>query len=765
MRPLTTILLDPDCSSERICHTLMTEFCMNAQAITLKQHIKRAEFSREQQQLARELIPRLLSDIDVMGGDDYFEKSSRNERIANQRFYMLNFSLMLCARMTADNRLYRQAYRQCKEFITETNAFEIEHLKHELADFMPENITAEEKSTPLPPYTPAPTDVPPEDLVRHIGLSAKQCLEALSDCDDEQLNRYFIDPKQQQWPAFAASQHWDKREPGSTAAMRLAIREHVTSGPALTLDWIQHTHRSMTDRVSGLNGRSTPGNEAVRPGHWRTTTVRFGMNHFHNASEMGLNQCLRFAKQANALLAKTGLTEPAYSCLIYGEKSYTPMQTRGASPLAAAMWHAKAIPAESVEVLVQAAVDQYCSNLDKCRRETPINARRLIACCVELAQAISLIHPFRDANLRLAVQVLNKALTDNGLPMTLLREPSLIEGMSSNEMVNEVLQGMHYFKHFINTGFFPTTEPAEFEQVNCVSALISEDEYRSLSRDTRQLLHTHCKHLKARITAGVINREVVLSDNYPTIELLLEQHYNVKALKAYDTDNNLLPYLLRCDSKRQKSILENNYIIIDAIGRFDRPLNWFLALSPEQQHTLMTKSFDIKQCFKYSIINDIDHYLCLTDAQQKTIHNYIHSEFARSGSTLDTLTKLSTIEHTLLFAPPFRLSAAEQGRATALKSLLTQTTDASDTQLTLTQYATLPQATRSYLCADTKHIDQFSQLLKKSDFNRDKLNELIPESIMHLPSSTDGRLFSAPPAKSTATNTAAEAKSGLTTRR
>ena len=138
-------------------------------------------------------------------------------------------------------------------------------------------------------------------------------------------------------------------------------------------------------------------------------------------------------------------------------------------------------PAE-IEAQLETLLANYQKSISLAKAQDHPSKDIMLACAT-FAHEFCLIHPFSDGNLRLSQQLLNRLLVENGLPITVLSDPSMLEGLAPDEISHEIINGFENFKVLSQIGYLPGTKhektalPSFFAQEVCPrpAAISTED--------------------------------------------------------------------------------------------------------------------------------------------------------------------------------------------------------------------------------------------------------------------------------------------------
>lgn len=113
------------------------------------------------------------------------------------------------------------------------------------------------------------------------------------------------------------------------------------------------------------------------------------------------------------------------------------------------------ITALPAEITLRDCLKFHIANYNKAIREAGDNCiQKLQAICKFLA-TLERVHPFNDGNCRTVYLLLQKLLTDNRFPLTILDNPNTFDGFSVNELVEDVILGMDKFVACFPGSVFP----------------------------------------------------------------------------------------------------------------------------------------------------------------------------------------------------------------------------------------------------------------------------------------------------------------------
>ncbi|WP_419420481.1 Fic family protein [Legionella sp. D16C41] len=265
----------------------------------------------------------------------------------------------------------------------------------------------------------------------------------LLDTTDEILARYFIDLTQQAQTNDPIGL-WNQIEPGSVQAMIKLVRTIFAKNNELSTDFIKEMHKlALTDVILPQANRSL----AIIPGEFRKEPIRFGML-IDNTSLLGLYDILDWVEKEN--ITNNGRHRAGYNIIAsaYLDSFILEIYTQ---------------PHE-IEKKLTELIDNYYSDITNASSKVD-PAREVIKACATFSHYFSLTHPFSDGNLRLSQQLLNFLLAKNNLPLCILSDPALIEGLSPDELVEHIVIGFHNFKQLIVKGCSSTAK--EIDSTEC----------------------------------------------------------------------------------------------------------------------------------------------------------------------------------------------------------------------------------------------------------------------------------------------------------
>ncbi len=471
----------------------------------------------------------------------------------------------------------------------------------------------------LVPKYEFPDELNIETLERLIGSTSRKSATALSRFWQDKLARYFIDPAQQIPSNDAPLACWEAHEPGSTQAIKNAVHWILdTYNEPLSIDYIQDLHRIISLDVSGLTGRQSLRHSKVNgPGCFRTFAVKVGHEHGISTSALGEQDIMAFTKKANKIVG-----EEIYTYIPCGVERQS-----DALPSTLGLYRCDTPKEDTISTLIEYVINEYKDDIAKAKGKQPCNYRDIIKACASLVHQLELIHPFSDCNRRSCQQILNKLLLENGLPLTILRDPAMIDGLAPSELAEEILQGMHYYEHFRVHGYFPTTEPPQREAENFYTKYCSDIYYLSLPREKRQILSNHEQNFIFLLDSTDIEFEalsqlsvdkLLILGNcfYLTLEMICTSAKRVDEFVQYDEElrhafNHFFPMFyhdilerhhgdvgkfMALSEPTKLELLHNIYLIETLLGsQVDLDVNAFLEL-PEFLINFMLKNSSAFQC-------------------------------------------------------------------------------------------------------------------------------------------------------------------------
>ncbi len=540
--------------------------------------------------------------------EKHYEQTYRGYRKTNHSHYYYRLERALLAFMSGDISKCKHFLNKAREFVSDTSACETDGLKAPVT-----RLEEAVDSTALRLKDYAQSQVPEFDFPQKLnialleqltGSSRTKSATALSRFHQDKLARFFIDPQQQQPRCIAPLFHWEETEPGSTQAIKNAIHWILkTASQPLTVEYIQQLHKLVSTDVKGLTGRGYSREaEENGPGQFRTIPVKFGRTHGISTSIKGEEAIVAFAKKANTILNKNAYHyhKDGIGCRAF---SYGP-----ASITSSGMYMCFRPDAGDIKKLLEVIIEEYRDSIAQAALNEH-NVRDIIKSCVSLVRQLSLIHPFSDCNLRTSQQLLNKLLLENNLPLTILREPGMIEGLSDEELVDEVLQGMRYFEHFRQHNYFPTTEPSPAERDCVFAGFISQAAYLALAREKRQILSHHRDMFLALLRNGAVPASILFYLSVKELFLLSQLSTESQAILA-KTPDSIEQYLL-LPVKLKHQLLKRLPKLNDFLVEFGLTLNDYFKLQPETQQCLIRYQYEITQYIQQGEFASINELLAL----------------------------------------------------------------------------------------------------------------------------------------------------------
>lgn len=116
--------------------------------------------------------------------------------------------------------------------------------------------------------------------------------------------------------------------------------------------------------------------------------------------------------------------------------------------------------------------EKYCSDLESAKSE--YDKLKVIA---QYIQDIECMHFFADGNCRMVYLLLNKELLKNDLKPVILFDPNMFDRMSSDNLVNEILEGQDAFELFYKTGK-PYDDSISDDEIAINIAKVDESDFK-----------------------------------------------------------------------------------------------------------------------------------------------------------------------------------------------------------------------------------------------------------------------------------------------
>lgn len=116
--------------------------------------------------------------------------------------------------------------------------------------------------------------------------------------------------------------------------------------------------------------------------------------------------------------------------------------------------------------------EKYCSDLESAKSE--YDKLKVIA---QYIQDIECMHFFADGNCRMVYLLLNKELLKNDLKPVILFDPNMFDRMSSDNLVNAILEGQDAFELFYKTGK-PYDDSISDDEIAINIAKVDESDFK-----------------------------------------------------------------------------------------------------------------------------------------------------------------------------------------------------------------------------------------------------------------------------------------------
>lgn len=253
------------------------------------------------------------------------------------------------------------------------------------------------------------------DEITRVDTQSIDCIKYwFEDFPRQDIWRFFIDGvlqrKETGWVDF------EKREPGYLKACSKAfVYTLENSRSLLSVDILKSIHEQISTDVDNLNTKTKPGEFRDNSVIHFNLNLASGDNDEYNLSPSGLVELLENPEH------------PAY----YLNQKNDHLEIFS---------YAKS--AEEIEVDVVNAIDAYheANSQEK-------DAKALLRNIATLIREVERIHPFGDANCRtICMVLLNRELIYHGFMPAILQDPNRFDGLTVDECVTEIIQGMNNFQ-------------------------------------------------------------------------------------------------------------------------------------------------------------------------------------------------------------------------------------------------------------------------------------------------------------------------------
>jgi hypothetical protein len=583
--------------AELLSHHLQTALLGGGNFLNIKDEIAHmAHDKHKRPAVYKKLLATLSSHEKEL--DEHYGSLSRGRKKYDFSHYYYRMSLGLLHLCLGDMEKALVYFEKAKDFVDETSAGETDFLRHPAMHYISVVKSIPDDALALKArhirHKKIPDELSLEQLEDWVGSNALKSHKALSSFTPDKLARYFIDPDKQLESASMAK--WELTEPGSTFALQQASYWMLANyQQPLSVNFIKSIHQKVSHDVKNLNGRSGE----IKPGEFRTEGVQFGFSHGSSFSIQGEKSIIAIVDELNEIAGKT-----MYYYVANGSDSPRPYGMKQAYPSTSGRLLSKAPEKGIIDKLITHSIETYQTNIQKAKKTSDF-VRATIFACVTFCHELSLTHPFSDCNLKTSQQLLNKLLLENGLPMTILKNPSRIEGLSPEELVEEVLQGMLYFEHLNKYDYFPTTEPCGKELINSLDKWISDSDYIALPREARQLLDEQksliFQLLESQALSGNGLKKITAEDL-----LLLSNAYDLKTLKSITSNNGIVDKIITLPLPTKMKFMEHLYQVQSIFEVLKSPLDAFFDLQAHQQELLLENSYQIRSYITSNKIESLE---------------------------------------------------------------------------------------------------------------------------------------------------------------
>lgn len=184
----------------------------------------------------------------------------------------------------------------------------------------------------------------------------------------------------------------------------------------------------------------------------------FGLTMGKNMTPEGRDELLAFARELRRTLPGYVVTESRNDFIAYekqwdktmpGDDVATPPEPTGNEANAAHVETAFVTLAKHMDHFI----DGYKKKMPQCKTED-----QRLENIVDLCQKLERLHPFPDGNARsFAILTLNHLLVRNGMPLTMLSDPNILDGWSRAQVVEQVKIGQQRVAAYT----LPSVSPAE----------------------------------------------------------------------------------------------------------------------------------------------------------------------------------------------------------------------------------------------------------------------------------------------------------------
>lgn len=255
-----------------------------------------------------------------------------------------------------------------------------------------------------------------------IKQFASSCFSGLSPLDEWNVER------EAGWPGLENS------ESNSIAAMMNASKYIVEqSDKPITVDTVRAIHTMATNNFSESNRKDVDLNESVILGTFGTTMDDLRISIGYNATIDGINELMQSIENQTYYSMGTETNLSALGTLNF-------------------KYLADQVPVDVIEMKISQALEEYQTSLAQLKdKDDYIKTIRIIVRCVK---TIELAHPFRDFSGISVTTLLNMMLLQNHLPPVILKDPNYFDGYSTEELINEVLDGMEHFVYVKKHGCY-----------------------------------------------------------------------------------------------------------------------------------------------------------------------------------------------------------------------------------------------------------------------------------------------------------------------
>lgn len=186
-----------------------------------------------------------------------------------------------------------------------------------------------------------------------------------------------------------------------------------------------------------------------------------------------------------------------------------------------------------------------------------ISAEDKIVIIAKHIQRIEQLHPFKDGNIRTCYILLNKLLSDYGLPLCILLNPNKLDACPLNDVINMIKDGQIIYQQLINntlsTEFVIKTREsiALLQTINCpphdleipellnafCSAVINREQILGLSKDTAQRFFSSKSDFSCALRNACNKRELLI------IKELLDSNKKIDFNQESSNGNTALDWL------------------------------------------------------------------------------------------------------------------------------------------------------------------------------------------------------------------------------